>query len=255
MMRVILRFDDLCPTMKWTVWDSIEEVLDRHGVHPIVAIVPDNRDPKLVVEPENRDFWNRARRWQEKGWLIGQHGYTHVYDSTEAGLVPWWRQSEFAGHPPELQRRRLREGQQALEAEGLHPTVWVAPSHSFDAATLDAVRDLGIRIVSDGVGRHPTVDERGLIWIPAPPWRPALPGGTWTRCVHPNQLRSADELDRFCRAHRARLLGSGFTLDELLADASPRGSSDALYEGLYWKVFGLRRRLREAVRPRRPVPA
>jgi len=31
MMRVILRFDDLCPTMKWTVWDSIEEVLDRHG--------------------------------------------------------------------------------------------------------------------------------------------------------------------------------------------------------------------------------
>ena len=42
MTRVVLRFDDLCPTMKWSVWDAIEKVLDRHGVHPIVAIVPDS---------------------------------------------------------------------------------------------------------------------------------------------------------------------------------------------------------------------
>jgi peptidoglycan/xylan/chitin deacetylase (PgdA/CDA1 family) len=229
--RVVLRFDDLCPTMKWTVWNPIEEVLDRHGVHPIVAIVPDNRDPKLVVEPENRDFWNRARRWQEKGWLIGQHGYTHVYDSTDAGLVPWWRQSEFAGHPPELQRRRLREGQQALEAEGLHPTVWVAPSHSFDSATLDAVRDLGIRIVSDGVGRHPTVDERGLIWIPAPPWRPALPGGTLDalRAPQPAALRRTSSTA--FRTHRARLLVG--SRSPTCRGAAPRSSSDALYESLY----------------------
>jgi hypothetical protein len=73
--------------------------------------------------------------------------------------------------------------------------------------------------------------------------------------VHPNQLRTADELDRFCREHRARLLGSGFTLADLLAEATPRSSSDAIYEGIYWKIFGLRRRLREAVRPRRPLPA
>lgn len=255
MTKVVLRFDDLCPTMNWTVWDAIEGALDRFGVQPIAAIVPDNRDPNLVVGPANRDFWNRARRWQEKGWLIGQHGHTHVYDSKDPGLVPWWRQSEFAGHPPEVQRHRLREGQRALQGQGLDPTVWVAPSHSFDAATLDAVRDLGIRIVSDGVSPRPFVDERGLTWIPAPPWRPALPGGTWTRCVHPNQLRSAEELERFCRAHRTRLLGSGFRLSELLAGAAPRSSADAVYERIYWKIFGLRRRLRDAVRPRKPLPA
>jgi predicted deacetylase len=255
MTCILLRFDDLCPTMNWTVWDAIEQMLDRYRVSPILAIVPDNRDPKLMVGPPNPRFWERARHWQAKGWVIGQHGYRHLYDRAEGGLVPWWRQSEFAGHPAELQRQRILDGQKALKAEGLDPVAWVAPSHSFDEATLAAVAEAGMRIVSDGVGLRPTIDRRGLTWIPVQPWHPGWLGGTWTRCVHSNKLSSADDLDRFCAAHRARLLGPGFPLEELLASARPRAYADALGESLYWGVFRARRGLRAALRPRRPQAA
>lgn len=251
MTRIVLRFDDLCPTMNWTVWDAIERILDRLGVHPILAIVPENRDPKLVVGPENSGFWQRARDWQSKGWVIGQHGFRHLYDSSAAGLVPWWRQSEFAGHPAEIQRRRIQDGQAAMRAQGLEPVAWVAPSHSFDAATLEAVREANIRVVSDGVSPRPYIDGRGLTWIPVPPWHPSLLGGVWTRCIHSNQLHSTDELERFCDANRSRMMGAGFPFAELLAAARPKGVVDSAFELAYWSVFRVRRRVRGALRPRR----
>ena len=52
--RFLLRFDDLCPTMNWAMWDAIEAHLVRMEVRPILAVVPDNRDPKLVAGPPKR---------------------------------------------------------------------------------------------------------------------------------------------------------------------------------------------------------
>ena len=43
--KYILRFDDICSTMNWNKWNSIEDILIKHNIKPILAIVPDNKDP------------------------------------------------------------------------------------------------------------------------------------------------------------------------------------------------------------------
>src|SRR5579863_9070115 len=53
----LLRFDDLCPTMNWAVWQQIETALIEANVRPILAVVPDNKDPELSVGPERERFW------------------------------------------------------------------------------------------------------------------------------------------------------------------------------------------------------
>ncbi|HET8715597.1 MAG TPA: DUF2334 domain-containing protein, partial [Holophagaceae bacterium] len=97
--RYILRFDDICPTMNWEVWEAIEALLDRHGVKPILAVVPDNQDPKLQVDAPRADFWDRVRGWQAKGYTIALHGYQHRYINRNAGIMGLTHQSEFAGLP------------------------------------------------------------------------------------------------------------------------------------------------------------
>src|SRR5262245_38354882 len=72
--RYLIRFDDICSTMNWLVWDAIESQLIRYAVRPILAVVPDNRDPNLIVDPPRSDFWERVRRWQSRGYTIALHG-------------------------------------------------------------------------------------------------------------------------------------------------------------------------------------
>ena len=119
--RYLVRFDDICPTMNWTVWRQVEEALVEEGVEPILAVVPDNRDPNLTFDwPEPR-FWDRVRQWQARGWTIGMHGYHHRYETEDAGIVGRNRYSEFAG----LSRGRVR-------VLGFFPTVHLSqPSMRF----------------------------------------------------------------------------------------------------------------------------
>ncbi len=250
MIRRLLRFDDLCPTMNWRTWDQIEGILDRHGLQPLLAVVPDNQDPKLRVGPENSRFWDRAREWQAKGWVIGQHGCRHVYDSREAGLVPWWRQSEFAGHPREVQCERLQEGRRRLEAEGLTPRVWIAPSHSFDHVTLEVLAETGPSIVSDGVGYRVYRDRLGLVWIPAQPRRLwPLGSRVETRIYHPNTLHDVRSLESFAGRYRNELMGPDYRLEHLVKAAVPRAPFDQCFERLYWLAHSVFRSLRQMLRP------
>lgn len=244
-MRYLVRFDDLCPTMNWAVWDRVERLLDDSGVQPILAVIPQNADPKIQFGPPDPEFWQRARRWDAKGWVIGQHGYRHVYDSRAAGLVPWWTQSEFAGHPREVQRQRIAEGLRRLEDENLRPRIWVSPSHSFDDATLDVLRDLRFEAVSDGFGFRPYRDRRGLVWIPLRPWQAhESVRSTRTLCYHPNTMRDLSGLQRALERHRDRSMGVAFRFDDLLAEAGPRSIEDAASERFYGALFAGRRALK-----------
>ncbi|HEX2228742.1 MAG TPA: DUF2334 domain-containing protein, partial [Candidatus Binatia bacterium] len=75
--RYIIRFDDICPTMNWDIWQQIEKILFQNRLEPILAIVPDNRDTSLMVREARSEFWATARSWQARGWTIGVHGYQH----------------------------------------------------------------------------------------------------------------------------------------------------------------------------------
>src|SRR5437868_15488717 len=132
----LLRFDDICPTMNWSVWLEIECILIQQALKPLLAVVPDNQDPTLQIDSPAADFWERVRGWQARGWTIALHGFQHRYVSGNAGLVGVRKKSEFAGLPSEQQREKLRLGVEVFKHEQITPRVWIAPGHSFDANTV-----------------------------------------------------------------------------------------------------------------------
>jgi len=197
--RYLVRFDDICPTMNRRSWNSVETVLLEAGVKPILSVVPDNRDPKLLIDPPDPEFWQRARIWQALGWTIGLHGLTHEYATADAGLVGINKRSEFAGRPFDDQLKRIREGLAIFAGHGLRADAWVAPAHSFDAATVAALSQCGLRVISDGLFVNPHVDDLGMTWIPQQMWRfRSLPTGVWTVCLHHNRWTETD-VTRFRR--------------------------------------------------------
>jgi predicted deacetylase len=183
--KFLLRFDDMCPTINWPVWQKIEDIMVEEGVRPILSVIPDNQDPKLHESQPNKDFWDRVRTWQARGWTIGLHGYQHRYVTKESGIIGLKHYSEFAGVPAAEQRMKLERGVEIFAREGVRPDLWVAPAHSFDENTVQILGSLGIRTISDGLSLYPYRDSRGMIWVPQQLWRfRAVPSGVWTVCIH-----------------------------------------------------------------------
>ena len=223
-------------------WSSVEKVLDRHGIRPIVAVIPENRDPKLLVDSPDDVFWDKMRMWRDKQWQIALHGFTHEYTTREGGLVPINRQSEFAGVSLEVQREKLRAGRRVFEAQGLPVSLWVAPSHSFDQATLTALQEeTPIRVISDGISISP-FSSRGFTWIPQQLWAPReMRCGVWTICLHPNTISETllQRLDQHMARHAGDYIGD---LSALVARFERR--SQSVVDRLFSCYFFWRRNLR-----------
>lgn len=200
MASYLVRFDDICPTMNWEIWSRVEEILVRHGVQPIVGVVPDNHDPSLEHSAPAPDFWGRVRAWDAAGWTIAIHGHQHRYTTDAAGIVGIKKRSEFAGLPLASQLAKLEAARAVFEAHGVRPLTWVAPGHSFDDNTVAALRAIGIPYISDGLFLYPRVDRRGAVWIPQQLWRfRSMPFGVWTVCMHHSRWGEKD-LARFERS-------------------------------------------------------
>ncbi len=189
--QYLLRFDDLCPTVSALRWRACVALIEEFHLHPILAVVPDNRDPELCASPPDPGFWNRLRALEAAGAAVALHGYHHLCLSRGRSLLPLHSQSEFAGVSAATQRAWIGEGLHLLRAHSLNPRLWVAPRHGFDAATLATLRDEGILLLSDGFARRPFLSN-GLTWIPQQLWAPVeKPSGLWTICVHPNTTSAA----------------------------------------------------------------
>lgn len=191
--QYLLRFDDICPSMNWSVWTEVEAVLREYCLRPVLAVVPDNRDQQLVTAPAVPDFWDRVRAWQAQGWTIAMHGYQHRYTSQDPGLMGLNHYSEFAGHSEAEQYARLLAGRSIFESNGIRPDVFIAPAHSFDWTTIKALSQLGFRFISDGFSPWPSTDRFGIVWIPQQLWSFRYrPFGVWTICLHMNGWAASD---------------------------------------------------------------
>jgi peptidoglycan/xylan/chitin deacetylase (PgdA/CDA1 family) len=198
--QFLVRFDDICSTMNWRMWDRIEAELDAHGIKPVLAVVPANADPQLAISEPNPAFWDRIRTWERKGWSIAMHGFEHRYVTKASGILRLNARSEFAGLPHGEQESKLRRSLDLFRAEGVEPRCWIAPSHSFDWTTVRILNQLGIRVISDGLSRLPYEDRHGSLWVPQQLWRFKLvPPGIWTVCCHHNGWSDQDLL-RFCQS-------------------------------------------------------
>lgn len=218
MQRYLVRFDDICPTMDWTIWEQIEPILLTHGVKPILAVVPDNQDSNLVIDVPLDNFWERVRQWQEWGWTIALHGYQHLYHNDNSGLMRINRRSEFAGLPANTQREMLTKAIAIFEEHGIRANVWVAPAHSFDETTVQILCELGIQVISDGFYLNP-VKRLGAIWIPQQLWKfRKMFFGLWTVCYHSNKF-SKSTLVRF-EKELSTYSNNIISLDLLLASSN-----------------------------------
>jgi predicted deacetylase len=193
-VQYLLRFDDICPTMNWAIWSDLESFMLESGIKPLVAVVPDNRDQTLMVQSARADFWDRVRKWQASGWAIGLHGYQHLYENDNRGLLKVGAKSEFAGIDRRAQQTKLENALAIFSAHGVKPDVWVAPSHSFDRNTVSLLAALGVPVISDGLWRWPHTDSHGIVWVPQQLWNgfAATGPGVWTICYHHNSWTSAD---------------------------------------------------------------
>ena len=197
--QYLIRFDDICPTMNWSVWNQVEQILYEAGVKPLLAVVPDNCDPELRVAPARSDFWSKVRGWQEQGWTIGLHGYQHCYVSSSPGIIGRNRYSEFSGLAESVQRRKLERAFGIFEQQGVRAQAWIAPAHSFDSTTVRLLAELGIPrgldCISDGYSLLPYVCNQGLLWVPQQLGNfRKMPFGTWTVCYHINHWTAKDIL-------------------------------------------------------------
>jgi predicted deacetylase len=217
--QFLLRLDDLCPTMHHERWLEFCSLIAEFALKPILAVIPDNRDPALDLAPPDPEFWNQLRALESTGAVIGLHGLHHVCDSTARTLLNLARTSEFAGVELAVQRFWIAEGLRLLRARGLHPRIFVAPRHGFDLVTLQALAAEKLPLLSDGFVRTPFL-AHGVTWIPQQLWAPILkPRGLWTICMHPNTARD-EEIEQLRAFLRAR--SSQFTsVDRLLAEFPP----------------------------------
>ena len=189
MVGYIIRLDDASPTMNRRRWSHVFKVLDRYNIKPIVAVIPNNRDKKMMIDEHDEHFWDSVRAWQDSGYAIALHGYTHIYTSKSRGIVPMNTQSEFAGVDIDIQREKIQKGCAIFKKENIKFNIWVAPAHSFDNNTLKVLKEeTPIDIVSDGVSFYP-YNEKNFFWIPQQTWRfKDKKSGIWTICMHPNTM-------------------------------------------------------------------
>jgi len=120
------------------------------------------------------------------------HGYQHVFCTPSAGILGLNRYSEFAGLGYVEQSAKLAAAYRIMCAQGVRPSAWIAPAHSFDDNTLRVLaKEVGdTLLISDGFFPYPGRDRHGLLWIPQQMWRfRPMPFGVWTVCAHPSQWR------------------------------------------------------------------
>ena len=204
MTRITFRMDDITPEMDWSRFQQFKKLFERYRNKPLLGIVPENRDPKLMVSGPNSDFWEEMRRLQEAGWSVAQHGYQHRYETQDGGLLGIKARSEFASLPYEIQYEKIQKGKERLREHGIESDIWMAPGHSYDRNTLRALCNSGFRIVSDGFSLFP-YEYMELRFIPCQFGVPRkLPFGVVTICIHANAMTDLgfEAFARWVEQHR-----------------------------------------------------
>ncbi len=245
--KILIRFDDICPTMNWEQWDKAKKLLDSIGATALIGVIPDNQDPTLLINEPRKDFWEYIIDLQHQGYAIAMHGYHHVFDMQASGLSTPKKHSEFAGHTYEEQNRRIQEGKRILREHGIETDIFFAPAHSYDDNTLKALAANGFKYVSDGKSQKP-YKRHGIICFPE--FTGGLPkmrrsGGYYTAVLHahewsfPNRKGVWERFVGFCNDEKNQFV-SFFEYCQ-----QPQGNDviERLFELSYLKLASLKHSL------------
>lgn len=232
-----IRLDDASEYMDIEKWNKMELLLDKYNIKPIVGIIPDNKDESLLMYNKDNNFWNKTINWQNKNWIIAMHGYQHLYITNEGGINPVQNRSEFAGVPLQEQKEKIKKGYNILIDKGLTPTIFFAPSHTFDNNTIKALEaETPIRIISDTIAND-AYYEKNFYFIPQQTGRVRkLPFRIVTFCYHPNTMNDDDFtiLEDFIKDNKKKF--------NKLKDIEFHKRRKNIYDELLNKIYFARRR-------------
>lgn len=189
MTYYIMRFDDINPKMNWEKFKKIKSILKKYKIKSILGVIPKCEDKEVSKFPENKNYISDLQRMKLEGDLIAQHGFTHITDSKNKGLFGNKKKSEFAGLDYQTQYERIKKGKNILIENQIWQPIFMAPHHTFDNITLEILKNLDFKLVTDGFGRYP-YELKGLLLIPQlssmplPSFLPLIS----QLCIHINNL-------------------------------------------------------------------
>lgn len=182
----LMRLDDASPYWERDKWQRIHDLMLRYSIKPLIAIIPNNEDVKYSYDDS---FLETIKAWIAEGFTPGLHGYNHVQDSRNGGINPVNLRSEFAGKSLQIQRDKIARGIKIFASCGIDAKIFVAPAHTFDRNTLEALRlESDIRIISDTVAND-VYYENGFYYIPQQSGQVReMNFALTTFCYHPNTM-------------------------------------------------------------------
>lgn len=219
--KYIFRMDDISWDMNFDNFIRIRDIFIKNGIKPVIGVIPDNKDPKLKKRANGTsisedDFWNMIRSLQsEHGWDVTMHGYQHAYVTKDSGLLRVNAYSEFAGLPYSEQAEKIGSSVRIFKDRGIAFRGFMAPAHSFDETTLEALRENSINCITDGYSAYPYY-RKGMLFVPAQ-W--AVPRkklyGYHTFVFHINswQDKHFKRLERFIDKNRSKCISFSEVVD------------------------------------------
>lgn len=210
-VKYLFRVDDISWDMNYKNFSRLRDLFFRYDVKPIIGVIPHNEDPHLKEQAgENgiteERFWREMNDLQQNhGWAVALHGYNHVYVTKDGGIFKRNNRAEFAGLPLEQQEEKVRRGKEILEQNGLSIDAFMAPAHSLDWSTVEALKRNGIFTITDGKGVYPYT-KREVLFVPDQYIYPMpYPGvcGVHTAVFHPNGWNTMrfSRLEQFLKKH------------------------------------------------------
>lgn len=206
MTKYFFRLDDIAPNMNWDNFKLVALIFKKYNIKPLIAVIPDVRDQKLLKYEVNGDFWQVIRELRDFGWIIAQHGYQHISGGS-GGFLRIHKSGEFGGINFENQEAMINAGRKIMEEQKLSSDIFVAPRHSFDKNTLKALKRNDFKFISDGIALWP-FKKWGFLWLPQILWRPRRGMlGLITVAFHPNTMSHADieNLEKFIKTNRGKI--------------------------------------------------
>ena len=200
----LLRLDDACEHWNKHKWHKMHDLLNKYNVKPIVALIPKVEDEKFLCYPTDPEYLKTIKQWIREGWTPALHGYNHVLFPSKGGLNPVNNRSEFVGLSLNKQIDKIKKGLKILENNMIEPEIFVAPAHTFDRGTLEALKtETEIRIISDTIA-HDVYWDGEYYFIPQQSGKVrALKSEIVTFCYHPNNVsdKQFNILEDFLKLH------------------------------------------------------
>lgn len=238
MKKLIIRLDDISWDMNYDNFEKGMMLLLKHDIHPIIGVIPQNRDDTLVAfrqESEKKiseeEFWPLIRKLQnENGWEMALHGCYHLYTTSDSGFLQINSRSEFAGLSYDEQCELISRGKSILEKHGIKPITFMAPAHSFDETTIRALRDNGLTSITDGIALFPYVKHECLFVPQVGSAFVSFGVGYSTVCIHLNEWGGDRfrDFDEFLTKYRGHFMN----FSDAIKDFQEKGK-------FYWKVYNL----------------